>query len=404
MPTRLLPLVVLIAALVAPASASAIVGGQTSQRDWPHMAAMEFRQDAEDDWDLRCGASLVAPEVVLTAAHCVDEEEGPLGDRLDRNPQQFRFLVGSRKRSAGGERIGVVRILEHERYDDDAAGGHDLALLKLERSASLGSPIAIGGDADRPYWEPGDPSTIIGWGQTFYTVGDTPDDLQEAEVPIRSDEECQATSVFTIDPATMFCAGNDEGGEDTCQGDSGGPLMVRNATGRFVQVGVVSFGLGCAFPTQYGVYAEAGNDPLRTWILSNANALSTAGGTSTAAPVQGAPSPVQQPGGTSNQQLNPPRTARLYLPKRLGSARTAKRRKRLALPLRSSAAVRKVKARLRQGRKTVATGSLKRLNRKGTLRLRPRRGLRRGRAVLTVVAYDARGRRVSATRRVTVKR
>jgi secreted trypsin-like serine protease len=54
---------------------------------------------------------------------------------------------------------------------------------------------------------------------------------------------------------SMICAGFPQGGKDSCNGDSGGPMMVLRE-GKYTQVGIVSFGIGCAQPNQYGVYAR----------------------------------------------------------------------------------------------------------------------------------------------------
>ena len=390
MPAARLVLLAVLASLATAAPAAAIVGGTETQRSWPHMAALEVRDG--DGFSFSCGGSLIRPDVVLTAAHCVDPEND--------DAAKFRVLLGTRDRASGGERIAASRIVEHPGYDASDKATHDVALIKLASPSRLGSPIRVAGPADAAAFEPGDGATILGWGATM-SGGPSQRMLREGQVPIVSDRDCgdsYAVTGFEFDPATMICAGNLLGGEDSCQGDSGGPLMVPDAGGRFVLVGDTSFGFGCAFPTQYGVYGEVAGSTLRPWVEENAEALSPR--TSSPGPGAGPTGPGSGSGGT------PSLGTRLLLPRRLGSARRGRARRSTTIRVRSTGRVRRIRVSLRQRGRQVAAGRRARIRRSGrvVLRLRKGRTVRRGRATLKVTALDARGRKLRTSRRVRIRR
>jgi secreted trypsin-like serine protease len=432
---RVIPSLSALLCLVLAAPASAIVGGEPTDRKWPHMAAMEYRDGAGEDFQFRCGASLVAPDVILTAAHCVDNGDGQ-GTDDTLAATDFRFLLGTNLRDRGGERIGAVQILEHPLWDESGNAGGDVALVKLARPSTLGAPIGLAQPADKPAWQPGDPATIIGWGgkefvappdayPSGFLVDNTTNELNEAEVPIVSDEECEDAyfhGFVPVDPETDVCAGEQEGGKDSCQGDSGGPMMVQSG-GAWKLVGVVSEGLGCAYPMQYGVYAEAGGDALRPWIEANRDAMSDAGTATTSGGQQSgstttsgdtgggtAPAPSSTPRAESASSSAVPAgapaitRARFFLPASIGSLRSAKRRGGFLVRLRFNIPV-SVTATLKQRGRVVARGS-RRAARSGSLRLRLLKGrrVRAGKAVLRVVATNASGRSFASSRTVAVRR
>ena len=250
----------LLAVLVSAPVASAVVGGRDATRPYPHMAELR------DGGQYICGASLVGADRILTAAHCVN---GTPASRLS-------LVLGRTTRSdtASGEEIPAASVTVHPDYDADTQA-YDVAVIRLARTATKGSPIRIATTGERAIWSPGTRATVTGWGTRagYDLLGVTVTDrLQEVQVPIVADRDCDRNYSLMggIDERTMVCAGELYGTKDSCQGDSGGPLVAPDATGALTQVGVVSWGFGCGYPTQYGVYSRIGDDALNSWVRTQA--------------------------------------------------------------------------------------------------------------------------------------
>jgi secreted trypsin-like serine protease len=131
----------------------------------------------------------------------------------------------------------------------DVRDSADFALIKLSADLPV-STIAYNTSAANNSGN----FTIMGWGATR-EGGSTSRYLLKATVPFVSDATCQSSYGSDLVPADMLCAGPLAGGTDTCQGDSGGP-MIKTVNGTPVQVGIVSWGNGCARRNYPGVYTE----------------------------------------------------------------------------------------------------------------------------------------------------
>ena len=225
----------------AESPSSRIIGGQpTPPGAYPWMTALVLAGEDPRKGQI-CGATLIAPKRLLTAAHCLSVEE----------PKRLDAVVGAERLSAeDGERIGVDRYaLDPQRAD--------MALLRLAREAPSVPVLPPATSADGPLYEPGDDATVIGWGLTKQDGTKPSNRLREVEVPIVSDADCEAAYAGNqppFRPKREICAGAAD--RDACAGDSGGPLVVADGAGGLRQVGVVSAGRGCGLARFPGIYSE----------------------------------------------------------------------------------------------------------------------------------------------------
>jgi hypothetical protein len=298
------------------AGSSKIVGGApTTISEWPWQTAILFDESIVpgDGFDRQfCGGSLVAPSIVISAAHCFfDVNDDGAGEDTDHDFDDIFFDVVTGRTtlsSTAGQEIGVSNYFVFTDgggtplYDPDIDDQFDAVFIQLA-SNSASQTIKIAGPNEGAVWSPGRTAFATGWG-SLSSGGAFPDDPREVQISMISDSTCASGPVYGASglffPQTMVCAGVLAGGKDTCQGDSGGPLVVPIAGGGFRLVGDTSFGIGCAQPNKPGVYGRIAANPMRDAL---ANGIQTIVGVNVLGSGAQPPAP---PGGGSTPPPPPP--------------------------------------------------------------------------------------------------
>lgn len=255
----------------------AIVGGsEASPGAWPWMVALIHTGSSAFNGQF-CGGSLIHSQYVLTAAHCTYTQDSPNSNLRELLPSEVFVIVGDyRLTDAEGQRINVKRIIRHPGYGGSTED-NDLALFELETPANPANTIDLIAADRSDLLSEGRLSTVIGWGLTIpNTSSSFPDVLRQVSVPLVPLEACwDSYGLINGDVTTnMLCAGLLEGGKDSCQGDSGGPLMTfDDSVQLWKQIGIVSWGIGCAEPKYYGIYTDLSK--YSTWIAEQIPTLNT---------------------------------------------------------------------------------------------------------------------------------
>jgi secreted trypsin-like serine protease len=227
--------------------ASPAVAAQPPSTNGTQVIGGSRAASGEFPWMVRlsmgCGGALYTSQIVLTAAHCVD--------RTGSNSSITATLGVVDLQSASAKKVKSTYVYRSPTYDTT---GGDWALIKLASPITGQATLPIATNASNNTGT----FTVAGWGAAR-EGGAQQRFLLKASVPFVDDSTCaaQGGSYPDLIPSAEICAGNlANGGVDTCQGDSGGPMFIRDANNAWIQVGITSWGDGCARAHAPGVYTE----------------------------------------------------------------------------------------------------------------------------------------------------
>jgi secreted trypsin-like serine protease len=253
------------AAAADPAAHASIIGGApASITTFPWLAAIQGEEPGGGFFG--CTGTVVAPKVILTAGHCVE------------NLETSTIYPGSGYAVATGiadldqlqrQNVSLVsRAVLYPGFSPATLRG-DAGLLVLATPVAAPA-LPLASTADSTLLAPGTSITIAGWGLTAGNAKDTPSVLQSASTVVQPSELCKQRSAryySFYSSAGQFCADDPpDYAVGTCHGDSGGPAIASRPDGSLVEVGITSLGGPGCRTSLPNVFTRV--DQISPWVAS----------------------------------------------------------------------------------------------------------------------------------------
>jgi secreted trypsin-like serine protease len=266
-----------------------VLGGEkAAPGEFPWMVSIQTKRPGTHEWKQHCGASILSSRLLLTAAHC--KNTGPSSPQfIPGGSIDMRIAFGCVDLKAATKRMcklieldNTDKFIQHEAWDPVNLR-NDIAVLELGPSHEIPFSdeidTAVGNvcmPKDARFDKPGTKTTVSGfgyiedpfeydqWGRIKFYKSGRPRRNKAAHLSNtlqKLDMEIKHSCRLKNNDFSELCIGGITN-KDTCQGDSGGPVVTKTASGRYVQVGLVSFGVKCG--SEAGIYTRISH--YRTWI------------------------------------------------------------------------------------------------------------------------------------------